>query len=100
MTYDILIQQQAPNHYTAIVLGWPDLVVEGESEETVLQKAQTAIQERLAQGKIVHLEIEPPNAPHPLQQFAGMWKDDDSFDDFLSDMATYRQQVDAETSSR
>jgi hypothetical protein len=34
--------------------------------------------------------------PHPWLEFAGIFKDDPSFDQFLQEMETYRKEVDAQ----
>ena len=34
--------------------------------------------------------------PHPWLEFAGIFKDDPSFDQFLQEMENYRQEVDAQ----
>jgi predicted RNase H-like HicB family nuclease len=99
MTYDILIQAQPENVYRATVLGWPDLSVEGNSEQTVVEHIQKAIRERLAQGKIVRIEIDEDvttaaTPEHPWLPFLGMWKDDPTFDEFTAQMEAYRQELD------
>ncbi len=96
MTYDILIQPQPENVYRATVLGWPDLSVVGDSEQTVLERIQEAIRERLAQGRIVRIEVDEDVAAseHPWLPFLGMWKDDPTFDDFVAQMQAYRRELD------
>ena len=58
MTYDILIQPQPGDTYCAIALGWPDLRAVGDSEQTAVERIRQAIRERLAQGKVVRIEID------------------------------------------
>jgi len=97
MTYDILIQPQPENVYRATVLGWPDLSVVGDSEQTVLKRIQEAIRERLAQGRIVRIEVDEnvdTTLEHPWLPFLGMWKDDPTFDDFVAQMQAYRRELD------
>jgi predicted RNase H-like HicB family nuclease len=97
MTYNILIQPQPENVYRATVLGWPDLSVVGDSEQTVLKRIKEAIRERLAQGRIVQIEVEENVAAapeHPWLPFLGMWKDDPTFDDFIAQMEAYRRELD------
>lgn len=99
MTYDILIQPQPEGTYQATVLGWPDLSVFGDTEQLVIDYIQQEIRVRLAQSKIVQIDIAPeetinPLTEHPWAPFIGMWADDPTYDDFLAEMAAYRCEVD------
>jgi hypothetical protein len=47
-----------------------------------------------AGSKIVPLEV--PVDPHPLAEFAGMFKDDPDFQDVLEIMAENRRQMNAD----
>jgi predicted RNase H-like HicB family nuclease len=58
MTYDILIQPQSENLYRATVLGWPDLSVVGNSEQTIIERIRQIIREQLSQGKVARIEID------------------------------------------
>ena len=45
--------------------------------------------------EVIQIELEPaaPGA-HPWLQFAGMWADDPTWDDFVAEVAAYRQEMD------
>jgi hypothetical protein len=65
----------------------------GATREEALAKLRAKIQTRLKNGtEIVGLEVGPE--PHPLAEFAGMFKDDPLFDDWQKAIAEYRRQVD------
>lgn len=99
MTYDILIQPQPGGAYRATVLGWPELDVVGNSEQTVIERIGQTIRERLRHGKLVRIEvgndaIKTTTVDHPWVRFLGMWKDDSTFDDLLDRMTAYRRELD------
>jgi predicted RNase H-like HicB family nuclease len=94
MQYQVLVQSQPDQSFSAAVLGVPDCVAEGQTEEEAIANAKEALQARLAQGKIVTIEVEMPEAENPLLQYAGRFKDDPTFDDYLAEIAAYRQQLD------
>jgi len=99
MTYDILIQPQPGGTYRATVLGWPDLSAVGDSEQTVIKRVRETLRERLAQSKIVRIEVDETvtkttASEHPWLPFLGMWKDDPTFDDLLARMEAYRRELD------
>src|SRR5260370_41550586 len=63
----------------------------GAKREEALARLGAKIQTRLKNGtEIVGLEV----GPHPLAEFAGMFKDDPLFDDWQKAIADYRRQVD------
>jgi hypothetical protein len=97
MKYDVLIQPQPGDGYRATVLGWPDLSVSGDSEQAVLEHIREAIQDRLAQAKIVRIEVGEGVGRHPWLPFLGMWQDDPTFDDLLARMQEYRRELDQTT---
>lgn len=96
MSYDVLVQSPAEGEYRATVLGWPNLVVTGQSERSVLEKVKNALRIQLAQSKIIHLsdaevEANSSQVEHPWQQFLGMWQNDATFDDFVAHMDAFRK---------
>jgi len=81
------------------VLGWPDLSAVGDSEQTVIERVRETLRERLAQSKIVRIEVDETvtkttASEHPWLPFLGMWKDDPTFDDLLARMEAYRRELD------
>lgn len=94
MAYDVFVKR-VDGHFTATVFGLPDCTVEAPSRSEAIQRAQAAAANYLAEGELVRIEIAPLISPRPLISFAGMWADDETFDDFVVAMASYRQQADA-----
>jgi predicted RNase H-like HicB family nuclease len=100
MQYQVLVQSDPEKGYVSAVLGIPDCVAEGRTKEEAVANAKTALAERLAQGEVVTIEVETPQAAHPWLKYFGMWKDDPTFDDFLAEIEAYRREVDAEENQR
>jgi len=98
MTVNVLVQTSPEKGYAATVLGWPDLVVTAPTKEETLEKIKAELTHRLAQGEIISLDldIEPKNGEDPWMKFAGMWENDPTFDDFLAEIKTYREELDKE----
>ena len=70
------------------------------TEETIITKIR-----QLSPDEIQKLEEfidqlsqanHPTEKPHPWLEFAGIFKDDPSFDQFLQEMENYRQEVDVQ----
>jgi predicted RNase H-like HicB family nuclease len=94
--YNILIEQKGEEHFTATVLGCQQLQTEGKTKEEALEKLRQLLTTKVENAEIVSLEIDFPQAEHPWMKFAGMFKDDPDFDDFLADIEAYRKEIDAE----
>ena len=94
MRVSILLQPNLPEGYMATVLGWPDLMIKGKTEEETLNNVRQEVTSRLQQSKFVTLEIHDDESNDPWMKFAGMWENDPTFDDFLAEIAAYRRELD------
>ncbi|NEP61150.1 MAG: type II toxin-antitoxin system HicB family antitoxin [Symploca sp. SIO2G7] len=96
LNFNILVENQDQDLFRAIVLGLPDCQVEGANKEEAIANIDKLLRERLAKADIISLEVESPNSEHPWMQFAGMYANNPLFEEVLADIATYRQEMDAE----
>lgn len=111
MQYNIFIQNPTENHFTASVIGVPDCVAIGTTEAEALDQAKILLEEQLAKGKIVTVDLLLNDGATVDPQFQGnrrrqgdfsslpgygVFKDDLTFDDFVERMAEYRTKFDAE----
>ena len=97
MQYEVFVKNIAENNYVASIIGMPDCVSEGQTEEEAVSRAKSELEELLAQGKVVTIEVENHReVENPLLKHAGRFKDDPTFDDFLAEMERYRRELDAE----
>jgi hypothetical protein len=97
MQFHIFIRNLAANRFTASVLGMPETwVVEGETKAEVLDRAKVMLEERLATGEFVTIDVpsQHDKSPHAALLGQGLFKDDPTFDDFLERMAEIRQRAD------
>jgi hypothetical protein len=75
------------------------LSAEGATREEVLAKLREQLDARLRNGsEVVSLDV--PVEPHPLAQFAGMFKDDPLFESWQKSIAKYRREADADPNYR
>ena len=97
MQYQLLIVNRDQSGFIASVIGVPDCVAEGSTEEEAIRRAKAALNERLAKGKVVTIELETKlNGENPLLKHAGRFRDDPTFDDFLAEVEKYRRELDVE----
>ncbi|HEX9733245.1 MAG TPA: type II toxin-antitoxin system HicB family antitoxin [Thermoanaerobaculia bacterium] len=97
MTYSAIVEDRESAGFTASVLGWPSCTATGATKAEALTRLRQVIRDRLSSVEIVPVEVDVPEDGHPLARFAGMFKNDALFDQFVEDMAAYRREVDAET---
>lgn len=95
MQYDILVTP-VNGHFRGRVIGLSEIVIEAGTRQEVIEQAEREIRQLLAESEIVKIDIEAQSQPHPLAKFAGMWKDDPLFDQFMDAMQSYRAEVDAD----
>ncbi len=97
MQYQVFVQNQSEQRYIASIVGIPNLTVEGKTEEEAIEKVKAALETQLAIGKFITIDISP-NLPtpetDPWLKNLGLFADDPTFDDFLTEVAAYRQSAD------
>lgn len=94
MRVSVLLQPNLPEGYMATVLGWPDLLVKGKTEEETLDNVRQIVTNRLQQAKFVTLDIQTDETNDPWMKFAGIWENDPTFDDFQAEITAYRRELD------
>jgi hypothetical protein len=95
LKFDILVEQGGEKGFTARALAWPDCVVEAATREEALRLIRVELLMRLAKADLVTVEFTPEEVNNPWLKYAGMWKDDPDFDEFLAEIERYRREVDA-----
>ncbi len=98
MTVDVLVRREPRGRYRATVLGWPDCSAVAANREEAIERTRQCLVDLLAEGEIVQLNIELRPTSSALGRFAGMWADDETFDEFVAAMETNRRQIDADES--
>jgi len=97
MEIPMLIEPLANNGYRARGMEPFALTSKGGTREEALRKFQELLAARLASGaEIVSLAV--PVQEHPLDRFAGMFRDDPYYDDWQRAIAEYRRQADQDPS--
>jgi hypothetical protein len=97
MQIPVLVERVKNNGYRARGKEPFAVSARGATREEALAKLRAKIQARLKNGtEIVGLEVGPH--PHPLAEFAGMFKDDPDFQDVLKIMAHNRKKMDEDPS--
>jgi predicted RNase H-like HicB family nuclease len=97
MQIPVLVERVKNNGYRARGKEPFTVSARGATREEALAKLRAKIQARLKHGtQIVGLEVGAQ--PHPLAEFAGMFKDDPDFEDVLKIMAENRKKMDEDPS--
>lgn len=97
MTHPVFIEKVRDDAVKATVIGWPGLSVSAATRQEALAKLQKLLRKRLANGEIVQLAVEDPEAKHPWLESAGIFENNPLFDEVLEEIEAYRHEVDAET---
>jgi hypothetical protein len=96
---NVIVKQKANGRTVAIVPGLPELEVEASDRTTALAQIQQRLETHLAGASIVSLSVKFPSTEqkNPWLAMAGVFKDDPQFDQMLSAIENYRQEVDKST---
>lgn len=100
MQYQVFIQSSADRQFVASIVGMPAITEEGTTEEEAITQAKAALQAQLATGNVT-IQVRSTNQPNalgnqddPWLKHLGLFANDPTFEDFLEEVAAYRQQVD------
>lgn len=100
MQYQILIEHPNQNGFVASVIGLPNCVATGSTEEEALARIRQTLHARLSQAKIVAIEVESPTAQDeekPWTVNAAAWRDDPTFDDLMEKLQQIRREGNAQS---
>jgi len=97
MTCEVLVTQEQGG-FIAMLLGLPGCVVQAPTRDEAIEKVRLRAQNwltesRPADGEIVQVEIDLPNA---RERGVGAFADDETFPEFLAAVKAYRDQIDAD----
>jgi predicted RNase H-like HicB family nuclease len=98
MQYQVFVQSQSEQHFVAYLVGMPNLIVEGKTEEEAISKVKSALEAQLVNGKFVTIEVNldaQENETIPQMKYAGIFANDPTFDDFMEKLALIRQESNA-----
>ena len=96
--YQVIVRSGSPDLFLASVLGMDDCVGEGRTREEAIAKAKAALVDRLARGEIVTIDVEDESmlAANVWTEEAGRFRDDPTFDEFVTETQSERHNLDSE----
>jgi predicted RNase H-like HicB family nuclease len=99
MRYSIFVRLEPDGGYIASVLGWPLGEAHGETETEAIEQARVMLEEALATGKVISIEIQPEAeldrcSPAWWQSHVvGRLADDPTAAEWMEEMARIRQEA-------
>ncbi|MBE9062259.1 type II toxin-antitoxin system HicB family antitoxin [cf. Phormidesmis sp. LEGE 11477] len=112
MQYQVLVRKPSEQHFVASVMGLSDMVADGKTEEEAIGHIKAMLVSQLSNAKLVSIDIDSDieivatngsqpdcvQAEDPWIKRAGIFEGDPTWDDFLSEIETYRREMDERTS--
>ena len=96
MDYQVFIQHDSLEHFVASIIGMPNLSVESDTEEDAIAKGTVALEQQLAIGKFVTINVKNPNTDAiEAFQYGGRCAEDPTFDDWMEKLTLIRQEANA-----
>src|SRR5262245_41526615 len=93
MQIPVLVEPVAGNGFRARGIEPFALCADAPTREEALAMFKQQLQDRLRGGAAI-VPLEVAIEPHPLAEFAGMFKDDPMLAEWKQSMAEYRRQID------
>lgn len=90
MKVDVILSKRG-DRYLAQVGNLPGIRVKEASREAALRGIAQRLRDYLAQVELVRLDLDESQADSPLLKQFGSFRDDPTFDDWLEEIAAYRQ---------
>jgi predicted RNase H-like HicB family nuclease len=97
MQYQVFVQPSSAQRFVASIVNIPSVMAEGQTKEEAIAKVQAMLEAQLAIGEFITIEVDPQSfgtKDDPWIKNLGIFVDDPTFDDFLKEIAVYRQLVD------
>jgi hypothetical protein len=87
----IRVREEPDGQFAAELLGAPDIRATAATREAAIEQVRAQLQYEVNVGSIVAIETPQQN---PIMKFAGIWKDDPDFDDYLEEIRKSREEED------
>ncbi len=107
MQYQVFVQSSADRTFMASVVGLPNLIANGITEKEAIDRLTNILNAQFKNGKLVMIcdlqryanDINVPSEKaqdknDPWIANIGIFQDDLTFDDFLEEVNTYRNEID------
>ena len=92
MEIPVLVEPVSGNGFRARGVEPFNIAAEGATRDEAVENLRKQLQERLKQGSAI-VSISVPTEPHPLAEFAGIFKDDPLLPEWKEAMAEYRRKI-------
>jgi predicted RNase H-like HicB family nuclease len=99
MQYQVFVQNPADHTFMASIIGLPNATANGVTEQEAVNKLKSVLQALFENGKTVAIDIDLPGEKSPEKSDpwidnTGIFQDDPTFDEFLSEINAYRNEAD------
>ena len=99
MQYQVFVQNPADSTFMASIVGLPNATANGATEQEAIDKLKSILDNQFKNGKMVTIEInlpieKSPEKSDPWIDNIGIFQDDPTFDEFLSEVNAYRNEID------
>lgn len=100
--YQVLVRNGSSDLFVASVLGMAECVGEGQTREEAIARAKAALVDRLARGEIVTIVVESSagvSTTNVWREEAGRFREDPTFDEFVSEIQSEGCDPDSDESA-
>src|SRR5258708_32185010 len=95
MNSTAIVERTSDGRFRAVISQPFAIESEGHTADEAVHRLRDLAVERLAAAQVIQIDIPQREGPHPWARWAGVWKDNPDFDDYVANIAEYRRNVDA-----
>lgn len=97
MQFTVILRPQPDGSFQAFVPAIPGIVASGATREEALTAVQCAIKHALAGAEVANVDVllDGETVRNPWLETAGMFADDETWDQFIAEMRAARAREDA-----
>src|SRR5437868_3602016 len=99
MNVTAIVERISDDRYRAVITQPFLIESEGDTFDDAVSRIRELATNRLTTVQFVQINIPHHDLPHPWARWAGIWKNNPDFDQFLANIAECRRNADAGESS-
>jgi hypothetical protein len=87
----VIVRSDAPDHFTAQAIGFPEITGEAETEAAAIDEVRQSLTKWLEAARLVHVSIPGNGTGNPWLDSFGRSADDPEFPAYLEELRRARQ---------
>jgi len=93
MNLTAVVERISDDRFRAIISQPFVIESEGRTADEAVHHLRELAVERLAAAQVIQIDVPERQGSHPWARWAGVWKDNPDYDDYVASIAEYRRNA-------